>query len=72
MWFPNTLVNDLKGMWPELTKIVGDELMIFLLCESSLFVKLDQGNYLQVTGFPVTAYKQSSSAPYNSTHTSKR
>lgn len=56
MWFPNTLVNDIKrGMWPELTKRIGDDLMIFLLCESSIFVPLEQGNYLQMTGIPITS-----------------
>lgn len=56
MWFPNTLVNDLKrGVWEELTNVIGDDLMIHLLCESSLFVKYEQGNYLQMTGLPISS-----------------
>lgn len=55
MWFPNTLVNDLKrGYWLDLTKLIGDQMMIHLLCDYSIFIKYKQGNYLQVTGSPIT------------------
>ena len=56
MWYPNTIVNDVKkGMWADLTKVIGDDMMFHLLCESSLFVKHDQGNYVQMTGFPISS-----------------
>lgn len=56
-FYPNTHVTTLKSkLWAGIFKIIGEEPMLDLLLNTSIFVKLDEGNdvsksnYYQLTG----------------------
>ncbi|XP_065897051.1 telomerase reverse transcriptase-like isoform X2 [Dysidea avara] len=53
-YYPNTISTYVNGqLWQKLLTRIGDDMMIYLLQNCSLFVKLDHGCFLQVTGPPI-------------------
>ncbi|KAI9921552.1 hypothetical protein PsorP6_000360 [Peronosclerospora sorghi] len=60
MWYhPNTLVATLKGpVWESLHELMGDDLMIHLLLNYSIFVQLKDANdsYMQVRRYLQESY----------------
>lgn len=53
---PNEYVNELKSaLWQKMLDHIGDEVMIELLYNMSLFVKLDKNCYYQFAGKVVSS-----------------
>ena len=60
-FYPNTLVNVLQTpLWERVLTCIGDELMLHLLINCSIFIKLDNGCYMQVSGPPAPTVAKSS------------
>jgi hypothetical protein len=50
-FFPNTVVNIVNNYaWMELLKLIGDDLMIYLLTHAIVLIKIARETYLQVSG----------------------
>jgi hypothetical protein len=53
-FFPNTLVNFLQSeAWLQLHAAVGDNVMTHLLLDTSMYLRFDETNAVQLTGPPV-------------------
>ena len=54
--FPNTLVNHLLTRpWEELHAYCGDTVMFYLLTRTLMFLRVDNGSLVQLTGMPLHA-----------------
>ena len=50
-FYPNTLVNILQtNFWEEILNKIGDELMLHMLLNCSIFKSLENGCFMQITG----------------------
>lgn len=54
-FYPNTLVNVLQSkFWALILKSIGDEIMLHILLECSIFQCLENGCFMQLTGPPLS------------------
>lgn len=60
-FYPNTLVNYLQTQaWEQLLALLGENVAMHLLLDTSLFLRFDEGNVIQLTGAPVSEFRLNS------------
>jgi hypothetical protein len=66
-YFPNTLVNTLKtAVWCSLLERTGDSLMLDLILNAAVFVKVERGNVVQLTGVQPSCSRHACTPPSKS------